>query len=132
MLGTITTNTVSSSTNTGTISLPKKDRFRALWINVEYTSTASAGNRQVAIQLRNKAGTVLATWKAAITQGNNEVDNYKFFPGTSLSTAINSNVINIPIPPNLIVEGAHDLYISDLNNVDANDSFEAVYQLEEV
>jgi hypothetical protein len=95
---------------------------RLLWGHVEYTSNATAGNRQIRIAMLNAADNVLADSHAGAAQGASLVRHYMFLQGIYRETAFTDAEIDVPIPIGWYFLVGYSLRINDSAAIAAGDS----------
>lgn len=92
---------------------------QVLWIWVEYTSTATAGARQLCLELQDYAGDVIAQWRPGVTQAASLTYYYCFAPSNADLTAVrDTDYVMTPIPPTIILPAYYYVRIYDNNAVD--------------
>lgn len=100
--------------------LPAGYIYQVLSIRVEYTSTATVGDRQLALQLLDTDDDVVEEYRPHLTQAASLTYNYQFAPGLAQDTAIyDTDHCTTPLPPTFIIPAGYDLRIYDNNAVAA-------------
>ncbi|HEY65532.1 MAG TPA: hypothetical protein G4O02_13280 [Caldilineae bacterium] len=115
-----------SGTNAVTIN-PSGVRWvvRSVW--VEYISSATAGNRQIAVEFENSAFNPRGRVVAGTTQGPSETRYYFFAPHLPDLTAFrNTDHLMTPLPEIELGSG-WALKVYDMNNIDAAGDSITVY-----
>ena len=100
--------------------VPATTEWQVLWIWVEYTSTAVAGNRQLEIQLQTTGPDVIGSIRPSIVQAASFTYNYMF--GSSLPDLLalrDTDLMMTPIPPTLLLQAGDIVRVFDNNAVDA-------------
>ena len=88
-------------------------------LRAELTTTATVGNRQIAVQIRDDSDDVIAEVRAGATQTASLTRSYHFGPHLpDLTSFRDTDWISTPIDP-LIVPAGYDIRIFDNNAVDA-------------
>lgn len=109
-----------------------KKRVVLRFLHLEYTSTATAGNRQIKISVTNAAGLTATDSHAGAVQAASQVYDYEFIPGIFRETSFIADSLQIPIPVGWVIDGNYKITISDDTNVDAADTMVISYQTEDV
>ena len=103
-----------------TITVTAGQLWQVLNIRVEFTSTATAGDRQLVIQWRDDSDDVVGEIRAGTTQDVSLTYYYEFAPALAdLLVVRDSDWLMTPIPPTLFLPAGYDLRIYDNNAVDA-------------
>ena len=93
---------------------------QVLWIWVELTTTATAGDRQIVVQLQDAANDVIGEWRAGAVQAASLTRNYIFAPANADLTAFrDTDWIMTPFPPTIILPAGFQVRVYDNNAVDA-------------
>ena len=100
---------------------PAATEQQIFWIWVEFTSTATAGDRQLVIEVQETGADVIGHWaRAAIVQTASLTRNYLFAPAMAdLSAWRDTDYLTTPIPPPAFLQAGDILRIYDNNAVDA-------------
>jgi hypothetical protein len=99
--------------------VPVNVEWEILWIWVEYSSSATGGNRQLEVQFQNDTGDVIASWQAGITQPEGLNYNYLFSTGIPDLTAVRDmNYLTTPLMGNSFLSAGQKIRIWDNNAVD--------------
>jgi len=95
--------------------VPASTEYQILWIWVEYTSTATAGNRQLVIEVQESAPDVIGQLaRAGAVQAASLTRYYQFGPGLAdLVGFRDTNYLTTPIPPTTILRAGDILRIYD-------------------
>jgi len=90
-----------------------------LGIWVEYTSTATAGNRQIVVEIQIAGPDTTAQWaRAGVTQAASLTYYYEFAPGLADLTALrDTDYLTTPIPVTSLLKEADVLRVYDNNAV---------------
>jgi hypothetical protein len=88
------------------LTVPAGNAWEVQSIWVELTSTATAGNRQIAVRIEDDASDIVAEIAAGIVQAASLTRNYLFGPGLPDLTAFRAgDLLMTPIPPLLLPAG---------------------------
>jgi len=94
--------------------------WQVMWIWIELTSTATVGDRQIEVLIRDSADDTVMQLQAGVTQAASLTYNYLFAPGMpDLGALRDSTYLTTPLPPTLILPAAYDIRIYDNNAVAA-------------
>jgi len=98
-----------------TFTVPAAKEYQILWIWVEFTSTATAGNRQLVIELQDAAGDVIAqAARAGVIQAASLSRNYLFAPAVAdMVTFRDTDYTTCPIPPTVFLGAGQKIRIYD-------------------
>ena len=110
----------SVSTNTSTKIFPATREL--LFIHVIFTSDATAGNRQLEMELLDPSGNVIMDMHAGVTQAASLTRHYEFIPGIFRETAFIDGTINVPLPTGMAVPGGYSVRVKDNANVSVSDT----------
>ena len=103
-----------------TYTFPANYMYQVLAIYVELTTTASAGDRQLEVQLLDYSDNIIQDYRPHVTQAASLTYKYVFGPGLAQDTDVyDTDHITTPIVPTMIVSGTYDLRIYDNNAVAA-------------
>lgn len=130
MTGSTTTTRQAVATNT--YSVVNRDRKKINWLHIIYTSTATAGNRQIVIQMLDASGNVLFDIHAGAVQAASNVYHYSCQQGVYRETSFVDGSLQVPIPADWIFEGNMTLKVYDDTDTDASDTFVLTYQTEDL
>jgi hypothetical protein len=130
MAGSTTTNREVVATNT--YSTVIRDRKKINWIHVVYTSTATAGNRQLVIQMLDSSGNVLFDVHAGAVQAASNTYHYSCQQGVYRETSFVDGSLQVPIPADWVFEGNVTLKVYDDTDTDGSDDFVLTYQTEDL
>lgn len=104
-----------------TFTVPASTEYQVLWIWVEFTSTATVGDRQIVIEIQDSANDVIGQpFRAQAVQAASLTRYYQF--GSSLpdlDAFRDTDWLCCPIPPGLMLQAGDQLRIYDNNAVDA-------------
>jgi len=88
-------------------------------VHIVFTSTATAGNRQINITVRDKNDTLVADFHAGAVQAASLTRHYIAAQGVYRETSFVDGSIHMPIPQNLMLLPGWDLRVYDSAAVDA-------------
>ena len=122
--------TTRTAVTTNTKSVLFNEEQKLCWAHVEYTSSATAGNRQILLQLINEAGAVVFDSHAGATQAASLTYHYSFLQGIYRETSVVALSIQVPFPKDFVIPPGYTLKVFDQTNVDSADTFILSYQTE--
>jgi hypothetical protein len=100
--------------------VPAGKEWTVLSIWVELASTATAGNRQVEVQLQDDSADVVGRLVAGAVQAASLTRNYHFAAGVADMTAFrDTDLISNPLPARLLLPPGYVVRVFDNNAVDA-------------
>ena len=101
--------------------VPAATEQQVLWIWVEYLTDATAGNRQLVVEIQDAAADVIGRWKAGIVQAVSQTTyTYCFAPSNADLTALrDSDYIMTPLPPTLILPAGYIIRVYDNKAISA-------------
>jgi len=102
-----------------TFTVPAATQWWVHSIEVVFTSTASVGNRQLALLIEDSATIQYFFMNAGLLQTASLTTIYVFAPGLPHQTALINTQLLVPIPPNLLIGAAGTMRLVDTNGVDA-------------
>ena len=126
------TTTVRTTNASNSWSLSFNERKRLKYLHLSYTSTATAGNRQIRIGIKDSSGNVVWDSHAGAVQAASLTYHYFVLPGIYRETSFIDSEIQVPIPVDTIIDGNHSLFVDDDAAVAAGDSMVIGYQLEDI
>lgn len=109
------------ATNTGTVAAPGQDTYLE-YLSVQYTSNATAGNRQVVVQILDAQANVWFQMSAGAVQAASLVRRYNFLSGAARETAAVNGELNVPVPENWFVPAGGSIKVFDSAGIAAGDS----------
>lgn len=107
-------------------------RKRIKYIHVEYTSSATAGNRQLKCSVKDSSGNIVIDVHAGAVQAASLTYHYSLMPGIYRETTVTATSLQLPFPMDFIIDPNHKIVINDNNSVSGSDSMVIGYQTEEV
>lgn len=109
--------------NTKVFDVPAGTEYQVLWVYVELTTTATVGDRQIEIDIRDNAGDIIGQIRPGITQAASLTYNYMFAPSLAdLLSIRDTNYLMTPLPPTVFLPAAYSIRVFDNNNVDVLDT----------
>ena len=105
-----------------TITVPNGKKWRILWIWIEFTTTATTGNRRLRIDIRDTSNDVILAIISPFVQAESNTYFYVVLPGGfTPNTSAESGVQGyLPMPRELILPSGYNIRIYDQNAVDAS------------
>jgi len=92
--------------------------WKIQWIWVEFTSTASAGDRQIVIEIQDSATDVIFQMRAGLVQAASLTRYYLFAPmGAEIVTFRDTDFLYVPMPP-IHLPASYIVRVYDNNAVD--------------
>jgi len=116
-VATITDVTANDSDKSFTVPASTERHILGIW--VEYTSTATVGDRQLVIEIQIAGPDVTAQWaRAGLVQAASLIYYYEFAPGLADLTAVrDTDYLTTPIPTTSVLKAADILRVYDNNAV---------------
>jgi len=100
--------------------VPASTEWQILWIWVELTTTATAGARQLVVQLQDSGSDVIGQVRVGVTQAASLTYNYMIASSLADLTALrDTDWLMTPFPPTTVLEAGDKIRIYDNNAVDA-------------
>jgi len=101
--------------------VPASTERHVLNIWVEFTSTATVGNRQLVVEVQDSTTDVLAQWaRPGVVQAASLTRHYEFAPGLPDDLAFrDTDYLRTPIPTTGLLKATDILRVYDNNAVDA-------------
>ncbi len=92
--------------------------WQILFVWVEFTTTADAGDRQIVLQFQDGAADVIGEIRAGIVQADTITRNYMFAPALAdLEAFRDTDFLMTPLPPTLLLPATYVLRVYDNNAV---------------
>lgn len=101
-----------------------------VFFHIVYTSTATAGNRQIRVEMLDSANDVIWDARGGAVQAASLVRDYAMMPGTYRETAFIDGQIHVPFPQGMELPENYRFKVYDANGVDAGDSMFLTWQYE--
>lgn len=103
-----------------TFTVPADTEWQLLSIWVEYTSTATAGTRQLVVEIQDSSNDVIGQIRAGATQAASLTYYYQFAAGMADLTAVrDTDYLMCPLPPTWILPAGYKVRVYDNNAIDA-------------
>jgi hypothetical protein len=103
-----------------TITVPASTEYQVLTIYIEYTSTATANDRQIQINFLDGAGDVIGQIRPNVVQAASLTRYYMIGPSLANGVAFyDTDHIQTPMPPTIFLPATYAIRIYDNNAVDA-------------
>lgn len=100
------------------LTVPTGYEYQILWIWVELSSDAIAGNRQLQIDFRDAANDVIGQIRVGVVQAANLTRYYMFGPALADHGAFrDGDYLMTPLPPTVFLPAGYDIRIWDNNAV---------------
>lgn len=97
-----------------TFTVPAATEWQILWVWVELTTTATVGNRQLAIELQDAAFDIIGVIRSDIVQAASLTRWYMFAPGMGdLAAFRDTTLLSTPIPNGLFLSAGQILRVWD-------------------
>lgn len=110
---------VAANDSDKTIAVPASYEWLLQSIYVEFTSTATAGNRQLTVEIQDGSANVIAIFKAGIVQAASITRYYQFSVGVvDLTSFRDTAYLTTPITE-LLLDEDYDIRVYDSATVDA-------------
>lgn len=101
-----------------TFTVPAGEEWEILTIQVQLVTTATVGNRQMALLVKLASDNILFRAVAGAVQAASITNRYNFAPGVADQTAFVNGDLQTPIAPLRLAPG-HQLQVQDVIAVDA-------------
>jgi len=120
----------SANSNDKIITVPEGVTWEILHGFIQYQTSGTAGTRQPALQLRNRAGQFI--WRTrGITQVATTSENYSLQTGSPEATNVESRQL-LPLPSKCILLSGQGIRFFDPNNIDTNDDITISLTIKEI
>ncbi len=101
-----------------TLTVPAGKEWHVMSIHVSYTSSATAGNRQLEIRFLDNDDDIMSSARARLTQAASLSYQYEFAPGlTNDTAAYDTDHITTSIPSTLVLPAGYKVRIFDNNAI---------------
>lgn len=101
------------------VTVPAREVWQLLHLWVELTTTATAGDRQLVVQIQDGSDDVVAEFRVGATQAESLTRYYLLTSGVGDMTGFrDTDHLTTPMPP-LVLPGGYDIRVFDNNAVDA-------------
>mgnify|MGYP001080713089 CR=1 FL=1 len=109
-----TVSSTSADDSDKTFTVPDDQEWQILWVYIQYTSTATVGNRQLTLRALSDGGTTLMQVKAGIVQAASLTRYYTFAPSLADLTAFrDTSYLMTPLMPTFFLSAGQQLQILD-------------------
>ncbi len=116
----LTTSDLTLNNSNKAAQVPAGYQHQILWIYVSLTTTAVAGNRQLAVVVNDIGGNPMFTVLAGAIQAASLTRTYTFAPSLADLTAFRGTYyLMTPLPPTLILNPMQTLRVLDTAAIDA-------------
>lgn len=103
-----------------TITVTASQVWQILWIWLEFTTTATAGDRQLVVELQDDSNDVIGQIRVGLVQAASNTYYYMLAPALADLTALrDSDWLMTPLPPTLILPAGYQIRVYDNNAVAA-------------
>ena len=117
----------TTADNEVTFAVPTNKDWHVMWIWLEYTSGATAGTRQVQVDVRDSGDDVIMSLIPGVTQTASLTYRYLFAPGMAdLTAARDTDYIMTPMPPSIIIPEFCDIRIHDKADIQTDTQEDSV------
>jgi len=113
---------VVENQNDKTVTVPANEEWEILWIQLQYTCSATVGNRALQLDFRNGSDSARFRTRLAVNLVALDDEFVIWVPGYARETAIANSIIYQPIPPASVLTAGFDIRIFDQNDIDTNDN----------
>lgn len=104
------------------VHIPRNEEWHIISVWAEYISDATQGNRQIVLEFLDVNGTVHAEFRARVLQTGGLTRYYQFAPTLTQDVAFyDTNFLGSPMPPDVILGPAGQVFLYDNNNTSPND-----------
>lgn len=103
-----------------TFTVPASTEWQIMSIWIELAATATAGNRQVVVELQDSSSDVIGQFRAGAVQAESTTYYYMFAPAVAdLDEARDSDYLSCPLSPMIVLPAGYKVRVYDNNAVDA-------------
>jgi hypothetical protein len=99
--------------------VPSKRTWKINWLHVILVTTATAGNRQVTVEIQDADSNVLMHLVAGTVQAASLTRHYGYLQGIYRETSFVGDELQVPIPQDLYLAPGYTLRVYDSAAVDA-------------
>lgn len=94
--------------------------WKIQWIWVEFTSTATGGNRQLVVEIQDPSNDVIFQMRAGIVQADTILRYYLFAPmGAEIVAFRDTDFLYVPMPPAIHLPASYIVRVYDSKAIDA-------------
>lgn len=101
------------------ITVPANELWHVLMLSVDLNTTATGGNRQVQVRIRDASDVVIMRFTARLVQAASNAFIYMYYPSAPAETATNFGIVSVPIPSDLWLPAGFDMRILDASAIAA-------------
>lgn len=117
----------TTADNEVTFAVPADKDWHIMWIWLEYTSGATAGTRQIQVDVRDSGDDIIMSMIPGVTQAESLTYRYLFAPGMADLTAVrDTDYIMSPMPPSIIIPELFDIRIYDMADIQTDTQEDSV------
>lgn len=110
---------LTSNDSDKTFTVPNNTIYEVILAHVVYTSTATAGNRQLLFAILDENSDLILDIHAGATQAASNTHHYSFLKGIFREASFIDDAIQVPLPTGLILKPGWKIRIYDGDAVDA-------------
>ena len=108
--------------------VPVAREWHVYSVSVKLTSTATAGDRRMCVQILNADSDIIGEAVAGAVQAASTDWYYQFAPGVAnMTTVVDSDHMTTPIPATWVLKAGQEIRVWDYNAVAADSDDMAVY-----
>ena len=111
----------TANENSKAVTVPSGQVYFINWLHLIYTSSATAGNRQVKMKVEDDSANLLLDIHAGAVQAASLTYHYSFMQGVYRETSLVDNSLQVPIPKDLYLDSGWVLTVFDDTDVDSAD-----------
>lgn len=119
---TVNVERATSATNVYTYVVPTGVHASLSWASLDYTSDATVGNRQIAMEVLDSADAKLFSVSAGAVQAASLTRDYEFLQGIYRETSFVDGEIQVAVPNSLVIKPGQKLKFYDSANISAADT----------
>ena len=113
----LTTDTTANDSDK-TFTVPSNQIWHVQFVHIQLATTATVGNRQMDIAVRDDSNAIILLLPAGTTQAASLTRYYAYFPTAPLATSFISSRLVVPLPPLLFLPAGYNLRVHDNGDVD--------------
>ena len=98
--------------------VPSNEVWKINYLYAALTSTATIGNRWLALSVADAAGNILHSLSAGIVQAASLVRRYNFMQGAARETVVVSDEVTVPLPRDIYLGPGYTMTLFDRTAVD--------------
>lgn len=106
------------------ITVPDQQTWELIWAQATLTTSATVGDRTVAVELASPDDAYIRRTSGATQQASEQIE-YTFMPGGTTQTSIANELHEIALPPKILMQ-ASDKIFSVTTNLQAGDSWNSI------